>query len=108
MHVVTHCARWGVKAERSTKGPPVKERTAALVWSILEEIELPVFLWNVFPLHLHEPEQPFTNRSHSSRERDAGEELLSELMKLLRPELVIAWVGMRRTAPSASQVRVSG
>jgi len=93
VHVSMHAARWGVTTERCTKGQPLKERTAALAWSVLAEIDLPVFLWNVYPLHPHDPEQPFTNRSHRSAERAAGEDILSELLALLRPERVIALGG---------------
>ena len=93
VHVATHAARWGVETQRSTKGLPVKERTAALAWSVLDEIDLPVFLWNVFPLHPHEPGLPFTNRSHRASERAVGEEVLSELLQLLRPERVVALGG---------------
>lgn len=90
VHVATHGDRWGLNIDRTTKGPAMKERTAALAWSVLEQIELPVFLWNVFPLHPHDPKLPFTNRSHNSAERAAGEELLSDLLNLLRPERVVA------------------
>jgi hypothetical protein len=110
VHVAVHGARWGMKIERSTKGPAVKERTAALAWSVLEEIELPVFLWNVFPLHPHEPNLPFTNRSHKSVERAAGEALLSDLLKLLQPERVVALGGdaarcAERVAGSCVRIR---
>jgi hypothetical protein len=93
VHVSVHAARWGIKIERSTKGQPVKERTAALAWRVLACIDLPVFLWNVFPLHPHEPDRPFTNRSHRARERAAGEDMLSELVLLLRPEVIVALGG---------------
>jgi hypothetical protein len=93
VHVSVHAARWGVESERCTKGQPVKERTAALAWTVLNEIDLPIFLWNVFPLHPHEPDLPFTNRSHRVSERAAGEELLAELLRLLRPECVVALGG---------------
>ena len=46
--------------------------------------------WNVFPLHPHEPGLPFTNRQHNARERQAGEEILSMLLDLLRPRRVLA------------------
>ena len=49
-----------------------------------------IFLWNVFPLHPHEPDDPFTNRAHNSRERRAGEEMLLQLIGLLRPKRLIA------------------
>lgn len=93
VHVTAHAARWGVESRRTTKGLPVKERTAALVWSVLDAIDLPVFLWNVFPLHPHEPSDPFTNRSHRAAERAVGEEILAELLRLLRPERVVALGG---------------
>jgi hypothetical protein len=93
VHVTAHAARWGVEAQRCTKGSPVKERTAALAWSVLDEIELPVFLWNVFPFHPHEPGLPFTNRSHRASERAVGEDVLCELLQILRPERVVALGG---------------
>lgn len=90
MHLVAHAQRWGVTVERATKGPLVAERTAAVVWQLLIQVSSPVFLWNVFPLHPHEPADPFSNRSHKPHERRAGEELLSELVDLLRPKRLVA------------------
>lgn len=90
MHMQAHADRWGISAERPTKGHAVAERTAAVIWGVLSRIEAPVFLWNVFPLHPHESDDPFTNRSHNSKERRAGEELLSQLISLLRPRRLIA------------------
>lgn len=112
LHMAAHAARWGVTLDRPTKGRPVAERTAAVIWSVLVEIEIPIFLWNVFPLHPHEPDDPFSNRAHNARERAAGEELLTELIILLRPKRIIA-VGndaaksLYRVAPDKkiSQVR---
>lgn len=90
VHVPVHAARWGIKTERCTKGQPLKERTAALAWAVLGRIDLPIFLWNVFPLHPHEPNRPFTNRSHRASEGAIGEDVLSELLLLLRPKSVVA------------------
>jgi hypothetical protein len=90
VHMEAHGARWGIAATRPTKGEVVAERTAAVIWRILSQIEAPIFLWNVFPLHPHEPEDPFTNRSHNSKEAHAGEELLVELVFLLKPKRLIA------------------
>ena len=90
VHLYAHAQRWGVSVERPTKGEAVAERTAAVIWSILSHIKAPVFLWNVFPLHPHEPDDPFSNRPHNSRERRAGEELLFQLMLLLKPRRLIA------------------
>lgn len=90
LHMSAHAERWGVTIERPTKGQPIAERTAAVIWSVLEEIEIPIFLWNVFPLHPHEPDDPFSNRAHNSRERSVGEELLAELIILLCPRRIVA------------------
>ena len=88
-HFRAHVERWGLSLERPTKGDVVTERTAALVWGVLSNIERPVFLWNVFPLHPHKPDDPFSNRSHNSRERGIGEDFLSELILLLKPRRLI-------------------
>jgi hypothetical protein len=90
IHVSAHADRWGVKGERATTGDPVAERTAAVIWHVLARIRAPIFLWNVFPLHPHEPHEAFTNRAHSSFERGIGEDLLAELINLLRPRRIIA------------------
>lgn len=90
MHVEQHAQRWNVCAERQTVGEAVAERTAAVIWRMLDQIDEPVFLWNVFPLHPHAAESPFTNRQHNTRERQAGEEILSLLLGLLRPRRILA------------------
>ena len=104
VHVSRHAERWNVRAERQTVGEAVSERTAAVIWGMLDQIVEPVFLWNVFPLHPHEPGLPFTNRQHNARERQAGEEILSLLLDLLRPRRVLA-VG---NDAFAAVTRVSG
>ncbi len=90
LHMHKHAERWGIEVARPTNGTPVAERTAAVIWGILDTISAPVFLWNVFPLHPHEPADPFTNRAHNSKERDAGEAVLCELLAILCPKRVIA------------------
>lgn len=90
VHLTHHAARWGVEIDRLTKGHAVPERTAAVIWSILEQIMSPIFLWNVFPLHPYEAGDPFSNRAHNSRERIAGEGLLAKLVELLRPDSIVA------------------
>nr|VFJ52559.1 MAG: Uracil DNA glycosylase superfamily protein [Candidatus Kentron sp. FW] len=90
VHSDAHGARWGISVERPTKGRVVAERTAFIVWGILARVKAPIFLWNVFPLHPHEPDNPFTNRSHNPLERKAGEEFLAQLISLLRPSRLIA------------------
>ena len=90
VHIHEHAARWGLSIQRPTKGDVVTERTAAVIWSVLSQVEVSVFLWNVFPLHPHKPGNPFSNRSHNSLESRTGEEFLSQLVLLLKPRRLVA------------------
>jgi uracil-DNA glycosylase len=90
VHLSIHALRWNVSVQRATTGSIVAERTAAVVWSMLAFVSAPVFLWNVFPFHPHEPGDPFSNRSHKPHERAVGEEVLSELIHMLRPRRLVA------------------
>ena len=88
VHLEKHAERWGVSVEKPTR-EIVAERTAAIVWSVLNRIDASIFLWNVFPLHPHDPSDQFTNRAHNSREREVGEALLFELICLLKPRRLV-------------------
>ena len=90
VHVEAHAKRWSLSLQRPTKGEIVAERTATIIWKVLSNVDATVFLWNVFPLHPHEPQNPFSNRPHNSRERQIGEEVLAELLQLLRPKKLVA------------------
>lgn len=90
VHVDQHLARWEIKAERPTIGDAVSERTAVVIWSLLEKIQSNIFLWNVFPLHPHENNNPFSNRQHNTIERRAGEDVLKALIIILRPKRLFA------------------
>lgn len=90
IHMAAHAARWGIRISRPTMGQAVAERTAAVIWDVLSQVNSRIFLWNVFPLHPHDQDSPFTNRAHNVRERRAGEELLETLVGLLQPLRVIA------------------
>jgi hypothetical protein len=104
VHVAAHAARWGVEIERATVGPAMAERTASVIWNVIAQVSKPIFLWNVFPFHPFERDDPFTNRSHNSAERNAGEELLNELIKILRPRRIVA---LGRDAASTAE-RLAG
>ncbi|HVI89233.1 MAG TPA: uracil-DNA glycosylase [Dongiaceae bacterium] len=109
VHIPQHAKRWSLTADRPTVGSAVAERTAAIIWSVLDQIDARIFLWNVFPLHPHEVDDPFSNRQHNANERRAGEELLRELVLLLRPARIIA-IGNDAAASSsrvADDVEVS-
>jgi len=89
VHLSSHASRWNISIERATTGTEMKERTAAVIWKMLAVVTEPIFLWNVFPLHPHEPNDPFSNRTHRPHERLVGEELLAELINMLRPRRLI-------------------
>lgn len=91
----------GLQVERATKGPPVGERTANTIWRMLGRIREPVFLWNVFPLHPHEPDDPMSNRGHTASERDSCSWFFHTLVDLLRPEKIIAIGGDAHKAVDA-------
>ena len=90
VHLHEHAKRWGLSIVRATRGPKISERTAAVIWKALSRMESPVFLWNVFPLHPHQPGNPFSNRPHNAHERRIGEEFLAELIPLLQPRRLVA------------------
>jgi hypothetical protein len=92
VHMDQHARRWNLDpvGERPTIGSAVAERTAAVIWGMLEHIDARIFLWNVFPLHPHETGEPFTNRKHNANERRAGEVLLQQLIALLKPSRIVA------------------
>lgn len=90
VHLSSYANRWDIAIERPTKGPPVGERTAAVIWSVLTLIKAPIVLWNVFPLHPHESGDPFSNRAHNSREGKVGEDFLAALLIMLKPKRLVA------------------
>lgn len=90
-HVDTHLRRWGISEHpRVVKGQSQSERTASVIWRMLDQIPDRVYLWNVFPLHPHQPNVPLSNRAHTASERAAGEGILCALVELLRPRSVVA------------------
>jgi uracil-DNA glycosylase len=80
----------GIQLKRATKGPVVAERTATVVWKVLSRIGQPVVLWNVFPFHPHEPNDPFSNRCHTSAERLITLPLLQTLIEMFQPRRLVA------------------
>ncbi|PDT35656.1 uracil-DNA glycosylase [Rhizobium sp. M10] len=91
LHLDWHADLLGTEPlRRATKGPPVAERTASVVWQMLKSIEQPIFLWNVFPFHPHAAGEPMTNRCHTRSERLACKPLLEALIDALRPKHLVA------------------
>ena len=80
----------GIFFDRATQGPVVAERTAAIIWRVLQQINQPVMLWNVFPFHPHAAGDAMSNRCHSRAEREATWPLLESLLTMLRPRQIVA------------------
>ena len=80
----------GLPVRKATKGPAVGERTANTIWRMLSRLTQPVFLWNVFPLHPHEPDDPMSNRCHTARERDTCSTFLHTVIEMLQPRQILA------------------
>ncbi|MBB3973493.1 uracil-DNA glycosylase [Hansschlegelia beijingensis] len=100
----------GVQLRKATVGPVVSERTATVIWRVLLRINQPVFLWNVFPLHPHEENNHFSNRSHSKEERNIGEYFIHAALDLIQPERVVCIGGdaercLSRFGVSSEKVR---
>ena len=90
-----HLARAGtllgnVTLERATDGPVMAERTASVIWRVLERVAAPVVLWNVFPFHPHAENDPMSNRCHSRTERAAAWPLLEALIEMVQPGQIVA------------------
>ena len=91
MHLVDHAELLGASPlARATKGSAVAERTATTIWQVLKTLQRPIFLWNAFPFHPHERNDPMSNRCHTREERQACRHLLMWLLDSLQPRSVIA------------------
>jgi hypothetical protein len=79
-HLVAFCEAFEVTAVKATRTDDVKERTATEIWRVIRLIEQPPFLWNAFPFHPHEADEPLNNRCHTKKEFAVCEELLAALL----------------------------
>lgn len=67
-----------------------KERTATEVWKVLRRIDHPVLLWNAFPFHPYDEDDPFSNRRHTVREFESCRHILIRLVDWLEPKIIVA------------------
>jgi len=98
VHMSQHAKRWNLDliAERPTIGSAVAERTAAVIWGMLEHIDARIFP-GILSLHPHESGDPFTNAS-TTRTKDApAKKLLQQLIVLRKPSRIVA-IGNDATA----------
>jgi uracil-DNA glycosylase len=69
---------------------PTKERTATEIWKLLYKIKEPVFLWNAFPFHPFDANDPLSNRRHTHQEFESCRHILITLFDWLQPTTIIA------------------
>ena len=74
----------------TTDEDPTKERTATEVWKVLSRIREPVLLWNAFPFHPFDENEPLSNRRHTAQEFDGCRHILRKLFAWLNPTTVVA------------------
>ena len=74
----------------TTEHDPTKERTATEVWKMLRLIKQPVLLWNAFPYHPHNPDEPLSNRRHTTKEFASCRHILTDLITWLKPNVIVA------------------
>lgn len=75
--------------QRATVGPAMAERTATVVWNLIQEVGRIPFLWNAFPFHPFESGEPMSNRCHSRKELKLVWEANEMLFDLLQPNRYI-------------------
>ncbi|MCY4005432.1 MAG: uracil-DNA glycosylase [Rhodobacteraceae bacterium] len=90
VHFPAHLHRWDLKPQKLTTGKPTSERTATIVWSILHQIDAPIFLWNIFPLHPFRDRDAFSNRLHNTHERETGINILNRVVEYIEPQQMVA------------------
>lgn len=71
-----------------------KENTAKIVWEYLNEKEYLPILWNSFPFHPFNENNPFSNRAPSYEEINEGRYYLNELINIFKPK-IIASIGRK-------------
>ena len=90
VHFAAHLKRWGLVADKPLCDGLLAERTATVIWDVLARIQRPIFLWNIFPFHPFNKGKTLSNRKHTARERQAGLQILSQIINYTKPKRIIA------------------
>jgi hypothetical protein len=92
---------------KATSGESLKERTATEVWKVIREVNVRVFLWNIFPFHPFESGNHMSNRRHTTREFEECKDLLLCLLELVKPSRIVVLGADARNATTRLALRVS-
>lgn len=74
----------------SLQEEPHTEYSASIYWRTLRPYFPHFFTWNTVPYHPHKPGQPLTIRTPRAAEINASLHVLRGILRILRPELVLA------------------
>jgi uracil-DNA glycosylase len=74
----------------STHEPPYLERSGTVLWKALLRHHPGFLLWNTVPYHPHTRGEPLDIRTPSRAEIEACSVFLKEVIRLLRPALIVA------------------
>jgi uracil-DNA glycosylase len=69
---------------------PYKENTATIFWQHMAHYHPTFFVWNCIPFHPYKPNDPLSNRTPSNEEIIDHLMLLSEMISLIKPDLIVA------------------
>jgi len=76
---------------KATPGPKLStEASATMVWETIAELRPLPLLWNAFPFHPFNLENPLSNRAPSSAELLIGQRFIARLVRLFAFEQVVA------------------
>jgi uracil-DNA glycosylase len=77
--------------KKATVGPKLStEASATMVWGTIKEIEPLPMLWNAFPFHPFQPDDPNSNRAPSAAELLLGAPFIARLLRLFAFEQIVA------------------
>lgn len=68
----------------------VSESTATILWKTIAILNILPLLWNAYPFHPHQPENPGSNRKPNASELKTGRKVLERLLELFKIQTVIA------------------
>ncbi|PQJ16111.1 uracil-DNA glycosylase [Aureicoccus marinus] len=74
----------------NSKGVPHSESSATIVWEVISSLNTLPLLWNSYPFHPHQVNDPMSNRAPNEEELALGKRVLVRLMKTYSPQGVIA------------------
>jgi uracil-DNA glycosylase len=74
----------------STHEPPYQERSGTVLWKALLRHHPGFLLWNTVPYHPHRRGEPLSIRTPNRAEIEACSVFLGEVIRLLRPKLIVA------------------